>query len=247
MPVPKNSPGSLLPLQVDGLNYEAGGNRLIDSVDLTIAPGRLTVIMGANGAGKSVLLRLLHGLLPRQSGTIFWSGQAAGEAVHRRQAMVFQQPVLLRRSVAANLEFVLRLRAGNSRAEIRRRRDQLLQAVGLLEHANQPARLLSGGEQQRLALARAQACEPAVLFLDEPTASLDPASVQIIERIVLDLHRSGCAIFFVTHDIGQARRLADQIVFLHHGRLAEATPADRFFKTPESEPARAYLAGQLVL
>lgn len=245
--MPDNASSSLLPLQVKDLGFEAGGARLIDSLNLTVAPGRVTVIMGANGAGKSVLLRLLHGLLPAAENSLLWNGQPAGEAVFKRQAMVFQHPVLLRRSVAANLDFVLRLQDAGSRATIRQRRDRLLQAVGLLEHAGQPARLLSGGEQQRLALARAQARQPDILFLDEPTASLDPGSVQIIEQIVLDQHRAGCGIFFVTHDIGQARRLADDIVFLHRGRLAEFTPADKFFQTPQSEPGRAYLAGRLVV
>ncbi len=238
----------MLPLQVTGLGYQTGGKRLLEGVSLTIQPGRLCVIMGANGAGKSVLLRLLHGLLGHQhEGSVAWNGELAGESVFKQQAMVFQKPVLLRRSVAANLDFALRLHGDADRAALRRRRNELLETVGLLPRADQPARLLSGGEQQRLALARACACEPRVLFLDEPTASLDPASVQIIEQIVLERHRKGCAILFVTHDIGQARRLADDIVFLHQGRLAEFTPAEQFFDSPASEAGRAYLAGRLMV
>lgn len=240
-------PSPLMPLQVTGLGYQTGGKTLIEEISLTIQPGRLCMIMGANGAGKSVLLRLLHGLLGNQRGTVSWNGSPADASLYKQQAMVFQKPVLLRRSVAANLDFVLRLRGRGNSAALRRRRDELLETVGLLAHADQPARLLSGGEQQRLALARACASEPRVLFLDEPTASLDPASVQIIEQIVLERHRQGCAVLFVTHDIGQARRLADDIVFLHQGRLAEFTPAERFFNSPASDAGRAYLAGRLMV
>jgi len=161
--------------------------------------------------------------------------------------MVFQRPVLLRRTVQANMDFVLGLKTGSSVDQRRRCRDQLLSKVGLLERATQPARLLSGGEQQRLALARALASGPELVWLDEATASLDPASIQIIEALVLECHQAGMGIVLVTHDIGQARRLADDIVFLHQGRVAEAAPADDFFRRPISAPARAYLEGRLYL
>lgn len=238
---------ALLSLQVKGLCFSAAGVPLIDSLDLSISPARVTIIMGANGAGKSLLLRLLHGLLAPTAGTVFWNGRPASQSTSRNQAMVFQRPVLLRRSVAANLDFALALRPLGTKQERRLRRDELLALVDLTDQAEQPARLLSGGEQQRLALARALATNPAVLFLDEPTASLDPASVLIIERIVMAVYRAGCAVFFVTHDIGQAKRLADDVVFLHHGRLAEFAPAERFFRDPVSEPAQAYLSGRILL
>jgi tungstate transport system ATP-binding protein len=156
---------------------------------------------------------------------------------------VFQTPVLLRRSVAANIDFVLRSRGGSDAA----RRDALLGRVGLDGRQAQPARLLSGGERQRLALARALATEPGILFLDEPTASLDPASVLKIEEIVRGAAAAGTRIVFVTHDVGQARRLADDVVFLSRGRLAEHAPARRFFDRPESRAARDYLAGRIVV
>ena len=237
---------ALMPLKVNGLEFVANGVTLIHRLNLTVEAGGLTVIMGANGAGKSVLLRQLHGLLPSAVGAITWGGEVVSPLISKRQAMVFQRPVLLRRSVAANLDFVLRLRPGYSTAWRRRRADELLTLVSLQERGEQPARLLSGGEQQRLALARALATEPDVLFLDEPTASLDPASVHIIERIVRQAHEQGTTVFFVTHDIGQAKRLADDILFLHHGRLEEFTPAERFFNHPDSGPAQAYLAGRIV-
>ena len=234
-------PPPLLPLRAEGLGLVMDGVRLLAEIDLTLGPRGITMIMGPNGAGKSLLLRLLHGLLPPTEGTILWGGRALGPAVRRRQAMVFQKPVLLRRSVAANLDFVL---CGRGKAA---RRDALLARVGLTEHASQPARLLSGGEQQRLALARALGTGPEVLFLDEPTASLDPASVLMIETIVREVARAGTRIVFVTHDIAQARRLACDVVFLARGRLVEHTAADRFFLCPSSDAAQAYLDGRILV
>lgn len=234
---------SLMPLQTAGLTLEADGKRLVDSLDLTLDKPALTVVMGPNGAGKSLTLRLLHGLIEPSAGTILWGGAPMSDAIRRRQAMVFQRPVLLRRSVAANMDFVLRHkdRAG------RERRDALLAQVGLLDRAGQPARLLSGGQQQGLALARALAVDPDILFLDEPTASLDPASVQMIEDVVREIHSRGTKVIFVTHDIAQARRLADEVVFLHRGGLCEHTPAGQFFAQPASQAARDFLDGRIVL
>lgn len=232
----------LLPVQVKQLVYTVNGTALIKSLDLTLTAGPRTAIMGANGAGKSLLLRLLHGLLTPTSGTIQWG--RVGEAVRGRQAMVFQRPVLLRRSVKANLRFALELRAHHDRAE---RLAQLLALAGLSHAANRPARVLSAGEQQRLAIVRALSLEPEVLLLDEPTASLDPASVAAIETLIHTAHTQGVKIILVTHDIGQARRLADEVVFLHRGQLAEHTLASEFFQRPYSEPARSYLEGRIVL
>ena len=230
----------LLPLTLRGVRLSRGGADRLDGVDLDLAPGGCTVVMGPNGAGKSLLLKVLHGLETPGAGRIDWNGQAPGPAVTRRQAMVFQAPVLLRRSVAANLDFVLPRHA-------QARRDDLLAHVGLSDKAATPARRLSGGEQQRLALARALATEPEILFLDEPTASLDPASVLAIEQIVTRAHQNGTRIIFVTHDIGQAKRLADEVVFLHRGQLAEHTPAEQFFSAPTSPAAEAYLDGRILL
>jgi len=232
----------LLPLEARGLVFEAGGKRLIDGIDLVLAAGPVTVVMGPNGAGKSLLLRLLHGMIEPSAGTLHWGGQAPTEMLRRRQAMVFQRPVLLRRSVAANIDFVLELRGKAAKQRAR----ELLEYVGLEALASRPARLLSGGEQQRLALARALAFQPEVLFLDEPTASLDPYSTAAIETIVKGAHDRGSKIVLVTHDVGQARRLAHEVVFLHGGRLIEHTPASRFFTEPDSPQARDYLAGRLV-
>ena len=231
-------------IETNGLVLEIDGKRLIDGIDLSLGGrGSRTIVMGPNGAGKSLFLRLLHGLIEPTAGTVTIGGEAMSDDVRKRQAMVFQRPVLLRRSVAANMDFVLQLRGGRDDA----RRDALLAQVGLLERSHQPARLLSGGEQQRLALARALATEPDVLFLDEPTASLDPASVLVIEDIVTRASLVGTKVIFVTHDIGQARRLGDDIVFLDRGRLVEHTPGDRFFTAPASGIAAAYLEGRIVV
>ncbi|MDH3580407.1 MAG: ATP-binding cassette domain-containing protein [Hyphomicrobiales bacterium] len=233
----------LLPLKARALVLEADGKRLIDGLDLTLTDNAMTTLMGPNGAGKSLLLRLLHGLIAPTSGEVAWNGVRPSEAVRRRQAMVFQDPVLLRRSVAANVEFVLKLDGRNEP----RRCAEILQSVELAAHADQPARLLSGGEKQRLALARALARAPEVLFLDEPTASLDPASTALIEAAAKRARDDGTKVVFVTHDIGQARRLGGEVVFMHKGRVCEQRPAKAFFNKPVSREARDYLAGRLVL
>ncbi len=241
------SPGSLrsnglLPLRVDQLSYEANSQSLVGPLSFDLDDPGITMVLGYNGAGKSLLLRLLHGMITPASGNISWSGQPLSTSLRQRQAMVFQKPVLLRRSVAANVEFALKLAGALEPA----RRDELLERVGLLPLADRPARRLSGGEQQRLALARAMATEPQVLFLDEPTANLDPASVLLIEQIVCELSAAGTKVVFVSHDIAQAKRLADDILFLHKGVLAEHSPAKSFFFKPASPAARAYLKGELL-
>ncbi len=238
--------GALLPLELRRLTYEANGKRVIDGLDLKLDKPGITVIMGPNGAGKSVLLRLMHGLIAPTSGEILWAGRRMDRGVALRQAMVFQKPVLLRRSTAANIRHALGLR-GIDRGERAIRVDGALRLAGLERLAAMPARVLSGGEQQRLCLARALSLEPEVLFLDEPTASVDPASTLAIETLLIEAQHRGIKIIAVTHDVGQARRLAQDVVFLHHGRVIEHGPAKRFFAEPRSEPARCFLAGGLVL
>ena len=235
---------SILPLQLENVGYAARGENLIAGIRASLGAGPRTIILGPNGAGKSLLLRLCHGLITPTSGCIAWR-HADGPALRRRQAMVFQRPVMLRRSAAANIGFALKLR-GLPRQERRRRIAEVLARTGLSELAQLPARVLSGGEQQRLALARAWALEPEVLFLDEPTASLDPAATRAIEELVDSIHRSGTKIVMTTHDLGQARRLADEIMFLYHGRLLESGPAERFFTEPKTAEAAAFLKGELM-
>jgi tungstate transport system ATP-binding protein len=219
---------------------------LIDRIDLKLQDRGITVILGPNGAGKSLLLRLIHGLIEPTEGVILWGNVPMDDEIRRRQAMVFQKPVLLRRTAAANVAYALGLR-GIARSERATRALQALELAGLQHHAFTPARVLSGGEQQRLCLARALSLDPEVLFLDEPTASLDPASTLAIERLLIDAKHRGIKVIVVTHDVGQARRLAHDIIFLHHGRLIEHQPARRFFERPASDTARAFIAGGLVL
>ncbi len=234
----------ILPLTLDGVCFDAGGERLIHELSFTFAAGPRTVILGPNGAGKSLMLRLCHGLLRPSAGEVRWAGPGA-LASPRRQAMVFQAPVMLRRSVAANVAYALSLSGVPKRA----RGEAVARAlarVGLESVARRPARTLSAGEQQRLALTRAWALEPEVLFLDEPTASLDPAATRSIEQAIDAVHRSGAKVVMTTHDLGQARRLADEVLFLHHGRLVEHGPADDFFAAPKSRDGAAFLEGDLL-
>jgi tungstate transport system ATP-binding protein len=241
--VDMRAPLSLLPLRLDEVRFEVGSRRIIQGISATLRAGPRTVILGPNGAGKSVLLRLCHGLLAPTAGTIRWYSPELPGAP-RRQAMVFQRPVLLRRTALGNVTYALKL-AG---IPYRRREAcafEALAKVGLEAMADHSARVLSGGEQQRLALARVWALRPEVLFLDEPTASLDPGATQEIERIVTALHAAGTKIVLVTHNLGQAHRLGDEILFMHQGRLVERAPADRFLKYPTSPEAASFLEGEL--
>jgi tungstate transport system ATP-binding protein len=231
----------MLPLKLDKVSYAAGRRIIIHSVSCEIRAGR-TVILGPNGAGKSVLMRLCHGLLEPASGTIQWAAKPNSRG--SGQAMVFQRPVMLRRSATANIVYGLRL-AGVATRECELRAADVLEAVGLSGVATRPARVLSGGEQQRLALARAWALGPEVLFLDEPTANLDPNSTRDIEHLIGAIHASGTKIIMSTHSLGQARRLGDEILFMNDGRLVERAAIDEFFKQPQSSEAASFLRGEL--
>ena len=238
----------ILPLELDRVSFEAGGRRLIEEITLTFEAGPRTLILGPNGAGKSLLLRLCHGLLRPTTGRVTWRGPGAALGPGGptwRQAMVFQRPVMLRRSVAANVAYALSVngvRWKDRRALV----GEALERVGLARLAERPARVLSSGEQQRLALARAWALQPEVLFLDEPTANLDPAASHAVERIINGFHQAGTKIVMTTHELGQARRLADEVLFLHWGRLVERSPADSFFTQPRTPEADAFVRGELL-
>ena len=232
----------LLPLHIEELSFVAGGRLIINGVSLEIEAGPSSIILGANGAGKSVLMRLLHGLLTPTQGRIGWSGIEPPR--RRRQAMVFQRPVLLRRSALDNVEYALGL-AGVPRAERESQALEALESVGLRHLAHQPARVLSGGEQQRVALARAWALHPEVLFLDEPTASLDPAATREIEAVIRAFDAAGTKIVMATHNLGQARRVGDEVIYLHQGRVLERTPADQFFRRPATPEAAAFIRAEM--
>ena len=231
---------SILPLRVESLAYTVGATEVIRDVSFTIERGSRTIVLGANGAGKSVLLRLLHGLLPPSGGEIKWSRRDA----KFKQAMVFQRPVMLRRTARENIEFALHI-AGRVN-DISSAASAALASVGLAHLADRPARLCSGGEQQRVALARAWALAPEALFLDEPTASLDPTATKAIEEVIAAINKTGTTIIMTTHDIGQAKRIADRVLFLHRGRLVEDAPAESFFAAPASLEAAAFIKGELL-
>ena len=231
----------MLPLVLEDVSFALNGRTIIDRISVEIVAGPRTVILGPNGAGKSVLMRLCHGLLRPTAGVIAWRGPTRGGL---RQAMVFQRPVMLRRSALANIVYGLKL-AGVSPRECELRARDVLDAVGLADIAGRPARVLSGGEQQRLALARAWALGPEVLFLDEPTANLDPGAVRDVETLVGQIRAGGTKIVMTTHNLGQARRLGDEILFLSQGRLVERTPVEQFFTKPASTEADAFIRGEL--
>jgi len=233
----------ILPLRLENLSFSAGGRDIIPALSLEIGGGPNTVILGANGAGKSVLMRLMHGLLEPSSGRAVWNDPDPQRS-RRQQAMVFQRPVMLRRSARANVLFALQA-AGAPEAERNRVADEALREVGLMQLADRPARVLSGGEQQRLALARAWALHPEVLFLDEPTASLDPSATREIENVIKAFDASGTKIVMATHNLGQARRLGDEVIYLHQGRVLERAPVDQFFSNPASAEAAAFIKGEL--
>ena len=228
-----------LPIRIEDASVRAGDIPILDGITLAIGSGAPTMLMGPNGCGKTTLIRLCMGLLVPSAGRVLWGGRCDGPA---HCAMVFQRPVMLRRSAAANVAYA---QSGPDRS--RARVSDLLRRVGLVELADRPARRLSGGEQQRLALARALARNPEVLFLDEPTSSLDPAATLAVEEIVKGVAASGIKVVMATHDLGQARRLAGDIAFLVRGRLIEHRAAIDFFERPQTSQAAAFLRGELVI
>jgi tungstate transport system ATP-binding protein len=231
-----------LPFRFAGVGILAGATRILAGIDLVLDAGPPTVVMGPNGAGKTTLLKLAMGLIAPTEGRITFAGQDL--AAPGSRAIVFQKPVMLRRSAAANIAFAL---AAAGRRATPRDVEQLLDLAGIAHLSDRPARRLSGGEQQRLALARALARRPQVLCLDEPTASLDPAAAKSVEELIARVSAMGVKIVLATHDLGQARRLAGEVVFLVQGRLVEHTPAPRFFINPTSGEASRFLAGDLVI
>ena len=235
---------NLLPLTVSSLRFEIAGKTLLDGVSFVLEEGRPTCVVGPNGAGKSLLLRLCHGLLMPTAGSVSWAGGTPDQQ-RRAQAMVFQRPVLLRRSVLANIDHALAAR-GVPREERAARAALVLEKTGLVDIAERSAKVLSGGEQQRLALARAWALKPKLLFLDEPTAHLDPAATASVESIIAEMDEDQIRIVMVSHDLGQVRRVGADVLFLNQGKLIEHTATPRFFDSPQTDLAAAFVRGQLL-
>ena len=233
----RDDPGDARPLlRLEGIMVRSGDTTMLDDVSLTLMAGAPTALIGPNGSGKTTLLRVIMGLVETTAGHV--------DAVDGRRAIVFQKPVMLRRTAAENVAFAL---AAARRPTDNTRVDALLAQVGLADLGRRPARRLSGGEQQRLGIARALARQPRLLLLDEATASLDPAQTSIIEDLIRTIARAGVKIVFATHDLGQARRCAGDVVFLVKGRVVEHAPVAKFFHRPASQAARRFLAGDLVL
>ncbi|WP_407178689.1 ABC transporter ATP-binding protein [Bradyrhizobium sp. STM 3562] len=238
------APSSDLPLVLENVSLRAGATAILDGLNLTITQGAPTLLIGPNGAGKTSLLRLCMGLTAPSSGRITWGGRL--DRAPTRRAIVFQRPVMLRRSASANIAYAL-AQAGVPRKDRASRIDDLLQRVGLPELAHRPARRLSSGEQQRLALARALARDPEILLLDEPTANLDPAATRGVEEIIQMVALSGIKVVMASHDLGQVRRLAGEVIFLLRGRQHERAPARDFLDHPSSAEAASFLRGDLVI
>ena len=231
-----------LRLELLGVGVQHGDLPVLQDVRLSIDTGRRTVLLGPNGAGKTTLLQAIHGLVPLYSGSI--TGIAPdGSPARLRFGFVFQRPVMLRRSALANVEHALAV-AGVPAASRRMRALRAIEEVGLAYALERPARRLSGGEQQRLAVARANALQPDCLLLDEPTANVDPAAGAALERYLIGLQQSGRGFVMSTHDLAQARRLAQQVIFMHRGQVLEVAQADAFFSAPQSPLAARFLAGQ---
>ncbi|WP_226779256.1 ABC transporter ATP-binding protein [Oceaniglobus trochenteri] len=233
----------LLPLTLTAATVRRRGKRLLGPLDLTLDQGGLTVIIGPNGSGKTTLLRVMHGIERLSSGTAQWSLPPA--EARQQQAYVFQSPTMLRRSVLQNLRYPLDL-LGHPRAEASARAADWADRIGLGQALDRPATRLSGGERQKLALARALIREPQVLFLDEPCANLDGRATRDIETLLLAVRATGTRIVMATHDMGQARRLADDGVFLRGGMVHDSNRAPSFFDAPKTPELASFLKGDIV-
>ncbi len=234
---------SILPLRIDAAEVRRGGARLIGPIDLTLGKTDVTIVLGPNGSGKTSLLRLMHGLERAAKGRVDWSIPEAD--ARARRAFVFQTPTMMRRSVTDSIAYALTV-SGTKRSHARDRAREMARKIGLAHALDRSARVLSGGEKQKLAVARALIREPEVLFLDEPCANLDGRATREIETILADAKARRTRIVMSTHDLGQARRLADDVVFMLNGCVHETGVAESFFSTPETPEARAFLNGQIV-
>ena len=230
-----------LPICIKDLSLILDERKILSSLNFSINSDDVTVIMGPNGAGKSIFLKILNGILTPTSGCITWNNKKQFSDTLNTQAFVFQKPILLRRSVIANLDYMDSVLGYKKKIS----KDRLLEIVQLKKQKNQPARMLSLGEQQRLSLIRSLMLRPNLLLLDEPTANLDPASTKIIEDIILNLKMMGIKIIFVTHNILQAKRIADEIIFLNEGKMVEHLNKQEFFSNSKSIEVQNYLNGIL--
>jgi tungstate transport system ATP-binding protein len=238
------SPPTDLPIVFENVSVSANAVMMLNAVDVVFAAGAPTVLIGPNGSGKTTVLRVAMGLLAPTRGRVTWGGRGLGSWA--RRAFVFQHPTVFRRTAAGNIRYALAA-AGVGRARREARLQELLTLVGLADMGERPALRLSGGERQRLALARALARDPTVLFMDEPTSSLDPAATKALEDVIHAIIARGIKIVMATHDLGEARRVGGEVVLLQKGRVIEAGEASAFFKRPRTVEGERFLAGDLLV
>ncbi len=234
---------SILPLTLENATAHMRGKKLVGPVSLTLAPTGFTMVIGPNGAGKTTLLRLMHGLQRCSGGAVRWALPAA--QARDRQAFVFQSPIMMRRKVVDSLAYPLRLR-GMGKAAALEKATSCAGNFGLTGLLESWAPLLSGGEKQKLSLARALIIEPEILFLDEPCANLDGRATREIEAILQQVQARGTRLVMSTHDMGQARRLAQDVIFMLHGKVHEQADVERFFTAPRTNEATAFINGDIV-
>lgn len=230
----------------EGLIIERDKRRLLDVNHVVLGEKACSVIVGPNGAGKSLLVKTLCGLMTADYGTVLWNKQPPDRARRLRVGLLLQRPVLLNRTARDNIIHALKA-SGEPQRQARQIADDVLRRAGLEATAAVPARQLSGGEQQRLALARALSLNPDILFLDEATANVDPQSTAAIEDVLRQAIEQGLRLVLVSHDLGQVRRIADEVIMMNHGKIVEQASAETFFNVPQSAAAKAMLSGDLVI
>jgi tungstate transport system ATP-binding protein len=236
---------SLFPLRIQGASIIKRGKRIIGPIELDLESDGITAVIGPNGSGKTTLLRMLHGIENLANGTVSWGNFELSDAL-KHQAFVFQNPIMLRRSVLENMIYPLHLKGMTNAAAIDIA-NKWLERVGLSQSCNKDALVLSGGERQRLALARALACEPKILFLDEPTSNLDGYSMAAVEKLILDASSDGIKVIIATHDFGQLKRLADTIIFMLNGKIHEIGNVETLLLGAKKEETSKFLNGEIVL
>ncbi|WP_323008126.1 ABC transporter ATP-binding protein [Pseudorhodobacter sp.] len=234
---------SILPLEIIEISLRRKGRTILGPISWVLGGTGITIILGPNGSGKTSFLRAMHGLERVSSGRLHWANTQ--DRVRAQQSFVFQSPILMRRSVVNCIAYPLLLE-GVPRAQARERAAEMAGRVGLGALLDHPAQVISGGEKQKLALARALIRRPELLFLDEPCANLDGRSTREIEAILCTARDAGTRIVMSTHDLGQARRLADEIVFLYNGLLVESGPKSTLLKSPAAPEIATFLKGDLL-
>ena len=233
----------ITPIVADNLSVSFGSVNILNKINFKIHDKDITAVIGPNGAGKSILLQTINGLTNIQRGKITFNSFFHSDDIRKKQALVFQNPTLLRRNVISNMEFIANINKNIDKKTIQ----NSLVRCGLGGYDQKSARLLSGGEKQRLSLARALLTQPSILLLDEPTANLDPFSLKLIEDIILEENKKGTCIILTTHDMAQAKRLATNIIFMNKGEVIEQKNSKTFFNKPETNEALKYIKGEILL